>query len=222
MKFSPRTLQFLKSFTGINPSIYFRKGNKLSTISPANTILATALIDETIPEDFAIYDVSRFLNVLSLFEAPELTFDGGDYVTIKSESQKVKYMFTDPSMIVTPPPKAINIPTPEIEFNLNAATLAKLQKALAVLQMPEIAVVGEEGVIKIATYDSRGAISDSFSADIGETDHSFRMILKTDNMKLISGDYLVSISSKKISRFMNDSVTYFIACESNSTFTPND
>ena len=47
---------------------------------------------------------------------------------------------------------------------------------------------------------------------------AFKAIFKAENIKIIPGDYEVSISSKGISHFSGESVEYYIAVESNSTF----
>ena len=62
MKLSENTLAILKNFSGINNSILVKSGNKLRTISVAKNILAEAEIIEEFPKNFAIYDLSKFLN----------------------------------------------------------------------------------------------------------------------------------------------------------------
>ena len=75
MKLSDKTLSVLKNFSTINQSILFKQGNKLRTISVMKNILAEANISEEIPKDFGIYDLSQFLNGLSLHQSPELDFE---------------------------------------------------------------------------------------------------------------------------------------------------
>ena len=64
MKLSARTIQILKSFAQINQSLIFAPGNELKTISSLKTMVAKATIAETIPQQFAIWDLPRFLGVL--------------------------------------------------------------------------------------------------------------------------------------------------------------
>ena len=70
MNLSEKTFNLLKNFSTINQSILFKKGNTLRTMSVMKNILAEADIEENIPQDFAIYDLVRFLNGISLFEEP--------------------------------------------------------------------------------------------------------------------------------------------------------
>ena len=66
MNFCDDTIQVLKNFALINPSIEFVPGSKLKTVSPQKSILAEASIQETIPRGGAVYELNRFLGTLSL------------------------------------------------------------------------------------------------------------------------------------------------------------
>ena len=68
MEVSDTTLNVLKNFATINPSLLFPAGDKLATLSPKKNIMAKAKIEESIPKRFAIYDLNQFLGVVSLFK----------------------------------------------------------------------------------------------------------------------------------------------------------
>ena len=213
MKLSDKTIQILKNFATINQSILVCPGNILKTVTPLKTVVAQATVAETFEQEFAIYELPRFLGTISLFSDPEFTFQE-KYVTISSGKQRVNYTYADASMITTPPSKNINFPDTEVEFTITAEQLSTISKAGAVLQMPEIAVVGEDGVISIRAIDSKNSTADVFSLDVGECDKDFRVIFRPENMKLIPADYKVSLTTVGISRFESDNLTYWIATES--------
>lgn len=217
MKFEQKSVQVLKNFASINNSIMFRKGTKLSTISPTKTIMAVATIDEEVPGNFAIYDLSRFLGIVSLFEEPVLTLNE-KYMEITDGSEKFNYSFTDPSLIVVPPEKAISLNDPEINFHLTQTQLQKVMRALNVAALPEIAITGKDGKILLQAVDVKGSTNDVYSVEVGETNADFRMILRAENIKLLPGDYDVSISSKGLSYFRGENVEYWIAVESTSQY----
>ena len=129
MKLSDKTLSLLKNFSSINQSILFKEGNKLRTISVMKNILAEATIPEDIPKDFGIYDLNQFLNGLGLHNSPELDFKNEGYVFIREGKMRSKYFFADPNVIVTPPEKAINLPSEDACFELNTDQMEKLLKA---------------------------------------------------------------------------------------------
>src|SRR5690242_9079579 len=104
MKLEQKTIQILKNFATINQSIWINEGNELSTISLAKTLYAKAQVKETFPRSFGIYDLSRFLGVLSLFNEPNLEFTDA-HIHIKEGSKKVKYIYAAENMIVAPSEK---------------------------------------------------------------------------------------------------------------------
>ena len=83
MKLSKSTLDILKNFKEINQSILFKQGNSLKTISVMKNILAEATIEEELPKDFGIYDLSQFLNGIDLHQSPDLDFSNDNHVVIK-------------------------------------------------------------------------------------------------------------------------------------------
>lgn len=217
MKLNDDTLAILKSFSSINPSIHFRKGSDLKTISPSKTILAKAKLSEEISNEFAIYDLSRFLGVVSLFSEP--TFEVTDkFVKISSQGRAVQYTNCDPSTIVTPPDRQLDIGDADVSFDMKKEHFAEIMKALGVMSLPDFVVVGDGSSIYLRAVDTKNPSSDRYDVEVGTTDKTFNVVFRTENMKIIPADYTVSISSKGISHFESDKVEYWIAIESTSTF----
>jgi len=217
MKFSNETLSVLKSFTSINKSILLRPGNVLKTITPEKTLIAIAKIGDEIPSEACVYDLSRFLSILSLYNDPDVEF-GDKYFIISEGKRRTKYVYADISMIHTPPEKDINIPSEDVVVSVTESDLSSVLKAAGVLQFTEIAFVGENGKCTLKAIDSANDNTDDFGVEIGETDDEFKVIIKTDNLKLMPMDYEVTICSKGISEFKGDNVTYFVAIDSKSTY----
>jgi len=220
MKLTDSTLTVLKNFAGINNSILVKQGSKLRTISVAKNILAEADITEDFPKDVAIYDLNQFLNGLSLHQDPNLDFSEDSYLTIREGKRRVKYFFADPQVIIAPPEKEISLPTEDVCFQLESVTLEKLLKAAAVYQLPDLAAVGENGVVKLVVRDKKNDTSNEFAVVVGETDKEFTFNFKVENIKIIPGAYDVVISSKLLAKFTNSSynLIYYIALEPDSTF----
>ena len=220
MKLSDKTLTLLKNFSSINQSILFKHGSSLRTISVMKNILAEAQIDEEIPKDFGIYDLNQFLNGLALHQKPELDFEDDSYVIIKEGRSRSKYFFADPKVIVTPPDKEITLPDETVSFELSTSQLDKLLKAAAIYQLPDLCVVGGEGVVKVLVRDKKNDTSNDFSIIVGETDSKFSFNFKVENIKIVPGTYNVVVSQKLLSRFtcQNYALKYYIALEPDSTF----
>ena len=220
MKLSDKTLTLLKNFSSINQSILFKQGSSLRTISVMKNILAEAQIDEDLPKDFGIYDLNQFLNGLGLHNSPELDFADANYVVIKEGRMKSKYFFADPNVIVTPPDKEITLPSEDVTFELSTQQLDRLLKAAAIYQLPDLSVIGENGVVKVLVRDKKNDTSNDFSIVVGETDSIFSFNFKVENIKIVPGTYEVVCSQKNLSRFTcRDYVLkYYIALEPDSTF----
>jgi hypothetical protein len=221
MQLSNDTVNILKNFSAINQSIVFKEGNVVKTISPQKTVMAIATVEDEFPQQAGIYNLPRFLSVCSMHESPQLDF-GDRFVTITEGKSKTKYVYADPSMIITPPEKEINLPSVDMTVTLSPDNLSKVLKATSVLQLPEIAFVGENGTCYLRAIDSANPSADSFGVELGETDDTFSLIIKTENLQIMPLEYEVELSSKGISRFKSDKVTYFIAIESKSTYKKGD
>lgn len=217
MKLSVKTIQILKNFSSINPSIMFNAGNTLSTISPLKTVMARAQIDETIEKDFGIFDLNRFLGVLSLFNDPELLLCD-NYVKITDGRKSVNFIYADPITMILPPNKDIKVGQSYVEFNLTADNLQNLMKASSVLQLPEIALVGEDGRLLLRAMDSKNSSNNTFELEVKETSKTFKIIFSCNNLKMMSKSYDVFVA-KGIGHFVSDDgVQYWITTESTSTY----
>jgi hypothetical protein len=223
MELSENTLNVLRNFSGINQNMMIRTGNTIKTISEARTVLATAHVSEEFPADFGIYDLNEFIGVLSLVDTPRLVFkDEHVIVNDSSGRSKVKYFFSSEDTLTTPQ-KDLNMPEANVKFTLDNATMNKLKKAASTLGHDEVSISGKDGVLSLSVVDSQNMTSNAFSIDIDgdfEKDAVFNFILSINNLKILPGDYEVSISSKLITQFSHTSldVKYWIALEKSSTF----
>lgn len=216
MKLTESTIAILKNFSGINHSILLREGNQLRTISPEKTVMATATVKETFPVECAIYDLNRLLGVLTLFKNPDVQFEES-HVTVVDGNNSVKIVYADPSIIICAPEKDIKLPSEDIKFTLREDQMSQLFKASSVVGVPDITVRGSNGVLSIVAHDKKNPSSNEFVINLGETDEVFAVDFKVERFKLLTDLYDVTISKKLIAKF-EGAVTYFIACESTSTF----
>lgn len=216
MKLSKETVGLIKNFAGINSNLLLKSGNKLATISAQKNVMADAVVTETFP-DFGIYDLNEFLGAMSLFEDPELTFND-KWVTIEQGGNSIKYFAAEAS-VLTAPQKAITFPDPEIEFNMSANMLSMIQRTASVLRASDVSIVGDGSTMTVVVGDKKNATGNSYNSTVGSSDKKFKVNLKVENLKMIPGDYAVSVSSKKISRFKGaGDLVYYVAVEADSTF----
>ena len=98
--------------------------------------------------------------------------------------------------------------------------LDTVKKAAAVLQIPDVTLLGDGETIYLTVRDKKNSGSNSYRIEVGETDTTFQFNLKVENLKLVPGDYDVTISSKNLAKFESHSrpLVYFIAIEPDSTY----
>jgi len=219
MKLSKDTVGLFKNFAGINSNLLLKQGNKLATISTQKNVMSDTVVAESFPADFGIYDLNEFLGAMSLFDDPELDFSD-KYVTIKQGGASIKYFAAEIGNLVVPQ-KAIVFPEAEIEFTMTATMLNMIQKTSSVLRATDLQIVGDGSKMVIQVGDKKNATGNTYNAQVGSTDKEFKVNLKVENLKMLPGDYLVSISSKKISRFKATSseLVYYVAVEADSVFS---
>jgi hypothetical protein len=194
-------------------------------------IVASAKVEEEFPINFAIYDLNEFLAALSLFEKPDLDFKE-DFVVITengSTSKFLKYWYSDPS-VITKPTKEITMPECEISFSLENELLSNVQKAAAVIGVPDMVLEADmrrtnSDVALLKVTDKKNATANDYAVkiDVNNNDGKnlpYKFWFKVENLKLLPGKYDVGVSSKNISQFVNKNVDiqYFIALEPESKY----
>jgi hypothetical protein len=215
MNFGANTISILKNFSTINPSISFRKGNNLKTVSPLGTILASATIEESIPSSAAIYDISRFLATINLMTNPVIEFQDKKFVISDSKSN-LHYKYAAESMIAMPPESTKELPKGDVEFFVQWDDINNVIKAASILQLNEISFIGDGKNVKLSAINTKDSNADTYDIKIADTDLHFNMILKVDNLKLMPFSYTVALSTKGVAHFKSENVQYWIALEKNS------
>jgi len=216
---SEKTLNVLKNFSTINSSIVFRKGSTVRTISNAENILAKYTGEELFPTDFAIYDLSQFLSGISLFNNPQLEFTSNDFVSIRGGRTSAKYYFSDPEITLkSAPEKNVKFPGADLQFNFSDSDLIQLRKASAVYGLPDLTFQSEEGSeeIKLILRDKENDTSNTYEQSVsGCCTGSYSLDVKVENIRVMSGDYVVKVSKHLISEWTNQNVelTYYVALE---------
>ena len=219
MLLSENTVSVLKNFNSINTGMFFKKGNVLRTVNGGKTIMAEAVIDEEIPSDFGIHELSQLLAIISLHKTPpELLINHNDLV-IKSVDgkSKITYRCCSAEMIKVPPDKNLVLPTKDLTFTLNSEDLEWIIKSSSVLAAPNIFIRSQDGKLQIGAYDSQ---NDSAHTDtVTLQDYSGDPLLvtfKTENWKLVPGTYTVTLSTKGMAHFQHTErkIQYWLALES--------
>ena len=219
MNISPETLNILRNFSTINSGLTVKEGNELKTVSAMKNIFARAIVTENFDKEHSIYDLSEYLGAVSLFDTPDFEFNA-EKVTVSEGNNTVQYYYADPQMVISPQ-KDINMPDPEITFDIDESVLDSLLKASSVLSLPDMVLSSDGTTVVLTVKDKKNSTSNVFSKTVAQGNGSkYEMFLRMENIKVIPGDYTVFVSSQGIAQLTNrkQAVEYFIALEPDSNY----
>jgi hypothetical protein len=213
MQISAATLAVLKNFAQINTNILVREGNELRTISTMKDIFALAKVEENFPKEFAIYDLTSLLALLTLNENQEVEF-GENSLKIVKDHGEFEYFYADPSIIVAPPNKSVTVDE-HFVFNLSKEDLVTIIKAAAIVSAPAISFTSRDGKVTLSVGDPKTPASNSYKKVIGESEEPFNVQLAVGNLKVIPDAYEVVLSKKRFIHFRNEErgLKYWLAAD---------
>lgn len=209
MKLSQKTLEVLSNFSSINPSIILRPGNVIYVGTPDLSVFAKATVQETFDRQVGIYNLKKFLGVLSLFQTePEITLSD-THISISNDRQSMDYVLGDVSLIKASPDKDPNVPECEASFDLSWSDLSTALKAVSVIDVPNISFVGDGSAVYLVASDAKNSSKDKYRVKVGDTAVTFSCRLLKSSFKMMSGDYRVSAHSA-YAKFESADATYWL------------
>lgn len=221
MKFSGETLSLLKNFAAINTNIVFKPGDNIATISNAKNIFAKATIKETIPNEFAIYDLNSLLAMLTLMENQDVEF-GDKSLIVSSDKGKFEYFYSN-SDIVTAAPSGEIEHVDVYKFKLMAEDVQMIMKAAAITGAPTVSVTNKNQNVTLSVSDRKNDTASNFKKALGTAFDNFDVFIAVENLKVIPDAYEVSVAKTpngkaKFLHFRHESkqLQYWIACEPGS------
>jgi hypothetical protein len=107
------------------------------------------------------------------------------------------------------------MPEVSLSFDLDEHNLNEILKASSILQVSDLKIVGENGVLKIVVDDSKNDTSNSFSVLIDEnySGADYEGTFNVSEIKFLPGSYRVELTNTIISRFTHQTqnLSYYIA-----------
>ena len=100
--------------------------------------------------------------------------------------------------------------------------LSKLKRAAGAIGAPDMVLERKDDVSSLTVKDKKNDTANNYSLDVDTVgEGQFNFFFKVENMKMLDGDYDVSVSSKSISHFKHTKlpVEYWIALEPDSAIT---
>jgi len=221
MKFSNETLGLLKNFASINTNIVFKQGDSVSTISNAKNVFAKATIKESIPNEFAIYDLNSMLAMLTLVDGQEIEF-GDKCLTVTSPAGKFEYYYSNPEIVTGAPAGEIEH-VDVYKFKMTSEDIQMIMKAAAITGAPTISITNKNQAVTLSVSDRKNDTASNFKKALGTSFDNFDVFIAVENLKVIPDAYEVSVAKTangkaKFLHFKHESrqLQYWIACEPGS------
>lgn len=215
MQLTETTVNQLKVFSNIYPGILFRPGNVISTCTKAKNFFARATVDVTFDREFGIYDLRRFLAVISLFENPELVFEP-KFVKITDGKRTVKYFYAEKSTFEYPPETPPQLPDPVGKFKLPSQVLKNLFRATGILKLPHLKLVGAGSKVELHGLNTAQSTDNTFVEELDSSnvimDGDYTLLFAMDLFKLLPIDYTVTVTERAL-KFETGDAEYLIAVQ---------
>jgi len=223
MKLSQDIINILKNFSVINNSIVIDELDHIRTISESGNIIGVYKpVDFEFPMEFAIWDLSEFLSIVSLFKLDEIEFNfKKKYIEIVHNTNKIKYVYTDKSKIK----KFDELKATEVyrdfdkftcNFHLSEEEIKKIRKASTIMQLDTLSIdIGEENSLTLICDDEYN--KNTFNMGIEDFQGVGDIKVNVEYLEMIPNDYDISIFPKKCMKFNNTDSELFYMITANIT-----
>lgn len=223
MKLTKETIATLTKHNKINQSIKIVPNTK-QLKSKNKTIMAYSTIDQEFPEMLGIYDLQEFISVVSLFEEPELDMSNPEYVIVKSNGQKLRYMNSPENLLGDSYiEKDLKLENETLSVNVTKEQISQVMKAANVMKMEYIGFTSKDGEIVFRAFQKTqgdGKESNEYAISLGETDQEFDLYYKTESLiNILDSDCEITFDQRKagvISRIVCGNFTYYVVLERGS------
>jgi len=225
MKLSQNTINLFQSFSQISSNLLVKAGNKLATRNgPVNSIQARAVVEDTFPIQFAIYDLNQLLSLISISQDPDIEFGEKSMIIRSGNGGEIEYFYADPTLVTAPaenPPQLEDIFT----FDLSSSDISTIVKTASIVSASMMSIEAKNGKVTLSINDPKNNTSHSFKKTLGSSDLSFNVKMSIDSFKVVPDAYNVRIAhavgkSGKVLVFFFEStsrsLTYLIAADTSS------
>jgi hypothetical protein len=218
--FSKNTLAILKNFSSLNSNLLVKPGNTIKTITPSKNGMAIATVEEKFDVEFGIWDLNKFLGVISLFNNPTFNFSDKSVKIKNGGSSVVNYYYSEPRLL-TVPTKDIVMPAVNVSVELTEKSFSELQKAASVMQLPDLSFTSEDGTVVAKVSDLSDPTTNSYKITVNESysGQEFLFNFKMENIKILPGDYKINFAKNVVGEFVNKTIPlkYWFAMEANTS-----
>lgn len=225
MKISKQTRSILTNYSTINSNLFVEAGNQIRTMSPSRSIVSDVTVEEEFPVSFGLYDLNRFLRVLSLFSDPDLDFHDS-YVVISEGNKSTLVRFSEPSLLSYPKKHIADLDY-DVQFNLDKGSFENILKMANVMDLPDLIIRNSEKddtkaeIVLVdlgKTNNDEQSDKSTIEVELKTTSmgEKFRFHLAVEDLRMIPDDYTIQMSNQNLSKFTSQNVgpVYWLALHS--------
>lgn len=216
MKLSKKTLSILKSFSAINPVLYFGDPKAIKVISPDGGVIGCYQSDESINQECSFWETPKLLATIDSMggEEAELDFNDKFVKIVSNDKSSLKYFYTPEAMILSsnPKPKSYEAYCKSMEMNaefeLPIEMFSKIMKLSQVMQLNNLKIEFENDKGKLFLLDDTNKVAHNFEYEIdGKGTGSITLYISSLN--IIPGTYNIVIKSGLFTKFTNKDIPLF-------------
>lgn len=228
MEITKQTAELLENLSAINKNFFFNKGTIQRTFNESKSVMAEVMLDNEIPIEAGIYDLSKIVNGMGALKNPSLTFAENSLSIIGQDSEMI-FAFTDKSLL-TVPEKPLKEPEFEYSFELSSEKLDQILKYFNVMNKADhkakkskprtttfnyLVFEGNGESIVAQVQESKTLANNVLRVKIGDSPQNFKFMINLERLNLLKDSYTVQYSNMKLAKFIckNKKATYFLAVE---------
>lgn len=228
MKLSNETLSVLKNFSTISEGLFVPGGSKIRVKDALGKVLAQAVVVENFPS-FCIKEASKFVGILTADKTVELDFRGPDIVIqMLGGKSKINYRGSPKNLVNAPKDNDLEVTDAFCQFTIKKDQLDYVLKMTSLLGLPNIAIEnveadlpsGSKTFIRVFDPKNDGENTQTLDIEAESTAKNYQVILTTDTLKFVDGDYRVLVSQNVVQfKHATLNLNYWLAPELGSTFS---
>lgn len=226
MELSENFMNILKNFSTINNSILIKENSeKIETKTKEGNIYAVAQIDERLPVDVCLYDVSSLLAVANAMKTNNIEF-AEKAAKIQSGDSVARILYTDPMNIVYPT-REISIPEAVTTFKLFADEFDNFVKVSGIMGLQNMGIISDGDKLVVRSFDPKIPNGNTHEVSVEAQEalpDVFEFIVNLSSIKFLPGDYEVGCvrftEDAQVVVFKNLTlpVMYAVSCDNKSTY----
>jgi hypothetical protein len=222
MIFTDKSISMLKSLGAVSRSVFLKEGTTQLAVTPDFTLMCEVVLDDAIPNDFAIADIHQILGVMGAIDNPSIEFGEKQITITNANGWNGQFAAANPEIIPYPATMDnINNAAVVLAFDLPSETFTKMIKLAAMNDLAQVAFMDTPSGVVMKAFNKKVNDSNSITVPITKIDKPDDLCVKlpfmvsTKNLAIEADTYQVTIADVGFAQFKSLSIgrRYVMATE---------